>query len=235
MTLAGGCGAANWATAPASASMPSAISPASSSSTPWSEWVQLDSIGESVVLQLPAQEAARQQAAHDFACPVAGIVAVQIQPDSAYRVEGCAHRGTFVAVDVYGMTDRAPDHGGINVMSTLRRFILVSQGEPTAALAQLAAHAAELQLRVNGSTQPVQVGDDERSAIGPWIDLSRAAARDLPCPQESIALDVVSNARAPSTFLAVGCGLRGTFVRDSSRALVITARVSLAGAASPAP
>jgi len=40
-------------------------------------------------------------------------------------------------------------------------------------------------------------------------------------------LDVVSNFRAPSTFLAEGCGYRGTFLKDSAGELVISSRVAL--------
>jgi hypothetical protein len=182
--------------------------------------VELDSVGYSVFPKQRDDVALGAQAILDLPCP-AGVVAKNLSGNtggSGFRVEGCGQAITYVALEVWGDSSSVPAYPREKVRVKLRRFVPVSRDGADAALSTLERNAASIAL------QNYLV---DRSAITPWVDLYKAASRDLPCPRESLSVDIVGHGRAPSTYLAEGCGARGLFVRNSAGAFVITSRVAL--------
>ena len=182
---------------------------------PMRHLVDVDSVGPTFRPSQPDEDAVRAQAALDLRCAT-GIVVRSVS--NAVRAEGCGQVITYLAVSVWGDSYRVPGYAGEKVRVTLRRFVPVSREGADAAFAALERDAAALALE----HRPV-----DRQRIAPWVELSQVAARELACPRDSVIVDIINYSRAPSTYLAEGCGSRGLFVKNSAGALVITSRVAL--------
>jgi hypothetical protein len=192
-------------------------------------WFEFDSVGDDLVFRAAdslassrsaqrSELAARAQAAIDFRCPVDALAAEAIHPGEVFRVTGCGRGGVFKELQRYGVTSRVPGHEGTDEEVQIRRFINISSDSAPTARLVLNGHAASLRL-------PPQNGSD--GEFTDWIALSQVAAHDLACPRESLAIDIVKNARAPSTYLAEGCGSRGLFVKNGAGTLVLSSLVSI--------
>jgi hypothetical protein len=176
----------------------------------------------------PSRTAARRQAAVDFHCDGDSLTVREVRPESdeAFRVEGCGRRGVFVAVWAGGVVRALPllsIHEQTRVL--LRRYVQVD-ADPGPSLARLQRDASALGMTDYGA--PVTVTLRNESALRDWTDLANAAVRELSCTVDALRLDVVRHMRAPSTFLAEGCGARAQFVRNSDDALVAVSRVATA-------
>jgi hypothetical protein len=193
---------------------------------PSSESASFDLVGSSLIERRTGEQTVREQAALDFSCPQDRIALRKLRNDPIYEAEGCNKRDTYVSVFGSGQTSEAPGHRDASTSISIQRFVPVAYGDPTAAIVQLEGVVAGLHVR-----PPPRAGDTDMHAAYPgvfeWVDLGQAATRDLSCPRELISLDIVSHSRAPSTYLAEGCGFRGSFVKNSASVFVIISRVEI--------
>ena len=197
--------------------------------------VDVDSVGPTFRPGQRDEDAVRAQATVDLGCATGivvrsnsnaaalraslGLPGVVFSDDgSAFRADGCGQVISYVVVTVWGASSRVPGYAGEETRVTLRRFVPISREGADAALAALERDAAALAL----VHHPVQ-----RGTVDEWVALSNVAARELGCPRESLVVDIVKHSKAPSTYLAEGCGTRGLFVTNSAGTLVLTSRVAL--------
>jgi hypothetical protein len=207
--------------------------------------VSYDLLGDAIVPRQRAEVAARSQAAIDFGCPGSLVARVVREgPDdhggtvgTLYRIEGCDHGGMYLGVQVEGPTSSAPGNEGQRRYVRLRRFVDVARDDAARSLASLDRHAASIGLEPPpvGGWNRSRVTEFDARTVAEYVKLGAAASRDLACQRQSLVLEIVEHPRAPSTYLAEGCGFRGLFVKNGVEALVITSRVALAPppAASP--
>ena len=185
----------------------------------------------------------QRQAALDFQCPAQDVSVTMTQKRElivdgerksieglAFKVSGCKHGGMYVPVRLYGTTSSL----GLMTIIELRAFVPVwNEAVSSAALRHLDAKAEAFGLipREGYQTSSPRVTDTDRQTVQQWVDFTKAAARDLACPREEVALQILENRigvhRGPSTFIAEGCGLRGLFTWNGNGELVITSKVEL--------
>ncbi len=198
-------------------------------SYPASWTLSAESIGEVLAANRGDDAAVRAQAAIDLRCASATAVtgsnpsAMHHSSSSgaAYHAAGCGQVITYVALSVHGDSSQVPGSAGKRVAVLLRRLVPVSREGADAALAALERAAASIAM-------PHEPPD--RSVLAPWLELAQVASRNLACPRETLDVNIVNFVRAPSTYLAEGCGSRALFVRNGAGALVMTSRVALPAA-----
>jgi hypothetical protein len=178
------------------------------------------------------EAAARARGAHDWNCPVEQVTATDHggHDGSAFIVEGCGHHDAYVAVVRIGTTSLLEGYEGYDVTAILTQLVPVSRGDAPDALADIKAQEARLQLGADpGYAYPENPESRaiHHADLDEWLALQAAATRDLSCTRDGLKLDLVRNFRAPSTYLAEGCGFRATFVKNGDGNLVIASRVAL--------
>jgi len=114
-------------------------------------YVHVDSVGRGTRPVTTGEDSVRAQAASDLACPAASLVLQPLAKDeSAYRVAACDHLATYVAITMSGVSSLARGYEGTPTLVQLRRYVLVSEGEPDAGLAELGEQATSLGLESGG-------------------------------------------------------------------------------------
>ena len=187
--------------------------------------VLLESVAGSLHAGQPDVDAVKAQAVLDLRCATGVVVRSETEgihhsstSGAPFHVWGCGQVITYVAVSAQGHSTGLPGYVGEKLWITIRRFVPVSREGADAALAALERDASSIGL-------PHQSVD--RRVLDPWLAFSEAAARQLACPGQSLVIDIVEHIKAPSTYLAEGCGYRGLFVKNGAGALVLTSRVAL--------
>ncbi len=204
-------------------------------------WIDLDSIGDAVVPRMPTELLVQRQASLDFHCASGDMHVRDIDrgPEGGFwrsdghqifNVQGCGRGATYLDVRLWGATSSAPGHVGSSENVELRRFVDVSGDEVPATFALLDRQAASMALvdRPGRQFTRPRLGDSSIYILSEWAQLSRAGARELDCPRESLVLDVARTRRAV-TYLAEGCGRRALFERSADRkSLTLVSKVDVA-------